>query len=71
MAAWQLRRRNVHAGGTPFRVPAAALVIPLALAMIAWMLTSVERDEWIALGKALAVAAAIYLLRRRPSTASA
>lgn len=71
VAAWQLRRRDVRAGGTPFRVPVPALVIPVALAMIAWMLTSVERDEWLALGKALAVATAIYLLRRPPSTAPA
>lgn len=71
VAAWQLRRRNVHAGGTPFRVPLPALVIPLALAVIAWMLTSVERDEWIALGTALAVGAAIYLFRRASSTAPA
>ena len=71
IAAWQLRRRNVQSGGTPFRVPVPALVIPLALAVIVWMLTSVELDEWKALGKALAVAAVIYLvwLFRRPPTA--
>jgi amino acid transporter len=64
VAAWQLRRRNVQAGGTPFRVPAPALVIVLALGVIGWMLTSVTRDEWLALGGALAAASGIYVFRR-------
>jgi amino acid transporter len=68
VAAWQLRRRNVQAGGTPFRVPAPALVIVLALGVIGWMLTSVTGGEWLALGGALAVASGIYALRRGSRT---
>ena len=71
VAAWQLRRRDVHMGGTPFRIPAAAVVIVLACLVIGWMLTSVTAGEWLAFGIALAVATAIFLIRRRSSTSSA
>jgi basic amino acid/polyamine antiporter, APA family len=66
LATWQLRRRDVRAGGTPFRVPAPALVIALACLVIGWMLTSVTLAEWIAFAIALGVAAAIFALRRKP-----
>lgn len=64
LATWQLRRRDVRAGGTPFRVPAPAVVIVLACVMIGWMLTSVTTEEWIAFGLALLVATAIFAFRR-------
>jgi amino acid transporter len=63
-ASWQLRRRNVQSGGVPFRVPAAGVVPVLAGAVIVWLLTSVGRRDWAALGGALAVAALIYALTR-------
>jgi amino acid transporter len=65
LATWQLRRRDVRAGGTPFRVPAPALVIALACLTIGWMLTSVTLAEWTAFAIALGVAAAIFAFRRR------
>jgi amino acid transporter len=64
IATWQLRRRDVRAGGTPFKVPAPALVIVLACLMIAWLLTSVTAGEWMAFAMAIAVASAIFALRR-------
>jgi APA family basic amino acid/polyamine antiporter len=66
LATWQLRRRDVRAGGTPFRVPLPGVVIALACLVIGWMLTSVTRAEWLAFGIALAIGAGIYLGRRRP-----
>ena len=65
IAAWELRRRDVRAGGTPFRIPAPALVIALACLVIGWMLTSVTRAEWIAFAALIAVATAIFAFRRR------
>jgi APA family basic amino acid/polyamine antiporter len=65
LAAWQLRRRDVHMGGTPFRVPAAGVVILLACLVIGWMLTSVTAGEWMAFAIALVVASAIFLIRQR------
>jgi basic amino acid/polyamine antiporter, APA family len=64
LATWQLRRRDVRAGGTPFRVPAPAAVVVLACLMIGWMLTSVTTAEWIAFAIGLAVAATIFAFRR-------
>ncbi len=66
IATWELRRRDVRAGGTPFRVPAPALVIVLACAVIGWMLTSVTRAEWIAFAILVAIASAIFAFRRQP-----
>ncbi len=66
LATWQLRRRDVRAGGIPFRVPAPAVVIVLACLVIGWMLTSVTPGEWAAFAIALAVASVVFLLRRKP-----
>jgi amino acid transporter len=60
LAAWELRRRNVQAGGIPFRVPAAGLVPFLALAVIAWMLTSIRLAEWAVVGGVMVVAGVIF-----------
>jgi amino acid transporter len=65
LATWQLRRRDVRAGGTPFRVPMPGVVIVLACLVIAWMLTSVTAAEWLAFGIALVVASGLFLLRRK------
>ncbi len=70
VATWELRRKDLRAGGVPFKVPAPALVIVLALAVIGWMLTSVTAGEWAALGVALVVASAIYSVRRRGARVS-
>jgi amino acid transporter len=65
LATWELRRRDVRAGGIPFRVPAPALVVALACVVIAWMLTSVTLAEWTAFAFALAVPAVVFVARRR------
>jgi APA family basic amino acid/polyamine antiporter len=63
LATWELRRRDVRAGGTPFRTPAPGLVIVLACLVIGWILTSVTLEEWLAFATALAAATAIFALR--------
>jgi len=65
LATWQLRRRDVRAGGMPFRVPAPTLVIVLACLVIGWMLTSVTFAEWTAFAIGLGVATVIFVFRRR------
>ncbi len=64
LAAWQLRRRGVQAGGTPFRLPGGGVVPFLALAVIGFLLTSIKRDEWLVVLAVLAAAAVVYLLAR-------
>jgi amino acid transporter len=65
LATGELRRRDVRAGGLPFRVPAPLLVIALAMLGIGWVLTSVTRAEWTAFAVAVAAASVIFLVRRR------
>ena len=69
VAAWQLRRRNVNAGGIPFRVPGAAVVPFLACAMIVGLLSSITLSEWRVLVLVLASASVLFLLTRRRRTA--
>jgi amino acid transporter len=64
VAAWELRRRNVQSGGTPFRVPAAALVPVLGVAVILWLASSAGWEAWAAVAGALVVAALVYAATR-------
>ncbi|MBV9109559.1 MAG: amino acid permease [Gemmatimonadetes bacterium] len=64
VASWELRRRDVRAGGIPFRVPAAGVVPVLALAAIAYILVSVTWKEWAVVGGVLVAAAIIYAATR-------
>jgi amino acid transporter len=64
LAAWQLRRRNVQAGGAPLRLPGGGAIPLAACAVIAWMLTSIEAKEWAALGVAIGGATILFLLAR-------
>jgi len=65
MAAWQLRRRDVRAGGIPFHVPGGGVVPFLALAVIAWLLWSATWEEWAVVGIVIAVSVAIFALTAR------
>ena len=62
VAAWVLRRRDVRAGGTPFRVPGGALVPALACAVILWLLTGATLGELVVVGVVIAAAALVFLL---------
>lgn len=67
VAAWELRRRNVQAGGTPFKVPGAALVPILTCVVIIGLLTSITWPEWQVLLMVVAVATVLFFLRRKPA----
>ena len=71
VAAWQLRRRDVHAGGIPFRVPGAAIVPVLSCAMIVGLLSSITAGEWRVLVLVLVVASVLFVLTRRRRAAVA
>jgi APA family basic amino acid/polyamine antiporter len=60
LAAGELRRRDVRAGGVPFEVPGGAVVPWLAVAVIGWMLWGLKREEWIAAGLVALAAMALY-----------
>ena len=72
VAAWELRRRGVQQGGTPFRIPFARFLPWLGCLVIAWMLTSIRTGEWLAILGALSGASLLYLggrSRRSPAVA--
>lgn len=59
-----LRRKNVRLTGEPFRVPGGAIVPWLAAAALVALLSTITFAEFRAMGIALAVAVALYLVRR-------
>jgi len=65
LAAWRLRQLGVTSGGgTPFRIPAGAIVPWAACAVIAWLLTGLTRGEWLAFGSCLAIGTLAYFATR-------
>ena len=71
VAAWELRRRDVRAGGIPFRVPGAAVIPVLSCLMIIGLLSSITFAEWRVLIVVLAIASALFVLTRRRRAALA
>jgi amino acid transporter len=63
IAAWILRRRDVRVeGATPFRLPGGAVVPVLAVAVIAWLLSSATPREFLVVGAVLVAASLVYVL---------
>jgi basic amino acid/polyamine antiporter, APA family len=75
LAAWQLRRRDVRAGGIPFHVPGGGVVPILSLVVIAWLLLSATWEEWAVVGIVLLVSVVVFFATsgsraRRPAVTS-
>lgn len=62
IAAFELRRRDVRAGGAPFRVPGGAAVPVAAVLVIAWILAHATAHEFAVVGAVLGVATILYLV---------
>jgi amino acid transporter len=71
LAALQLRRQNVNAGGVPFRVPGGAVVPLLSCAVIIGLLSQVTLVEWRVLVLVVAAASLIFVATRRRRAALA
>lgn len=71
VASWELRRRDVRAGGTPFRVPMAGVVPVLASLVIAGLLTSITAREWAVMAAVLVAASALFAFTRGARAAAA
>jgi APA family basic amino acid/polyamine antiporter len=69
ISAWELRRKNVQAGGTPFRIPGGPVVPFLAVAVIVWILSNATMKEFSVVGGVLVLASLLFLLAqvRRPA----
>ena len=67
-AAWRAQRRDLRERGTPFVLPGGPLVPALAIAAMVLIVATLTAKEWLAIGVALAVLAAVYAVlawRRR------
>lgn len=64
VAAYQLQRRDVRSGGTPFVLPAGPLVPIAASVIIVWLLSQATAREFLVTGGVVAVAAVYYGVRR-------
>jgi APA family basic amino acid/polyamine antiporter len=60
--SWELGRRDVRMGGTPFVAPGGPIVPLLAIAVILWLLSQATRREFAVEALVVAVAAVIYHL---------
>ena len=65
LAAMELRRRNVRTDGTPFDIPGTSIAPPLALVVIAFMISTLKRAEWLWVLAMIAGALVLYFVRRR------
>ena len=64
ISAYELRRRNIQEGGTPFRIPGGPLVPILAVAVILWILSNATLKEFSVIAGVLVAASALFVLRR-------
>jgi amino acid transporter len=71
LAVIQLQRKDVRREGEPFKLWGGP-AIPIAACVFAiWLASHAEAKEFIAIGIALVVAIALYLVMRRPSSGKA
>ena len=70
LASWKLRNAGVTIEGkTPFRMPLGGVIPWITCLVIAWLLTGLARQEWIAFGVCIALGSVLYSLRRTRSPA--
>ncbi len=61
-----LRRQGVRTEGTlSFSIPGGLVIPVLTMALIGWLLTSINRSEWMVLGVTIAVATIFYMIAGR------
>ena len=64
LATLVLRRREADADGASFRIPAGPVVPIAAAGFIVWLLSTARRGEFLVVAAILAIATALYALRR-------
>lgn len=64
LAVFQLRRKNVRLDSQPFVAPMGGVIPALALVAILWLMTSLTRSEWVAIGIAIIAALIIFAASR-------
>jgi basic amino acid/polyamine antiporter, APA family len=68
-ASYELQRKNIQTGGTPFTAPGGPVVPILAAAVIIWLLSQASAREFAIEGIVLGIAGVFYVIAvgRRPS----
>jgi amino acid transporter len=66
-ASYELQRRDVKMGGSPFNLPGGVLIHALALAGIVWLVSQATRREFAIEAGVLVAASVYYVLRRKLS----
>ena len=64
LASYELQRRDVRAGGTPFSTPGGAIVPIVAACAILWLIAQATAREFLLEAFVLSAATAFYLIRR-------
>jgi amino acid transporter len=64
-AAWWLQHRGIAEHGTPFTMPGGPVVPFVSLVLMAFVLSTLTKEEWAAIGIALAVLVVMYFVVRR------
>lgn len=67
LAAWKLERSGTTSHGAPFRLIGGPLIPLLGVALMIAVLTTLSRDEWLALAVALAILSALFVVTRQLS----
>jgi amino acid transporter len=70
LASIRLTRRDVRGDGPPFVLPGGPAIPLIACIVVAWMLTSASRREFISVAVTLVVASILYMIRPRPGAAA-
>ena len=70
VAAWALRRKNIRTDGQPFEIPGGAVVPVLTALVILALLSTVKREELLAVAIAVAAGLVVYVVSRRTSRAN-
>jgi basic amino acid/polyamine antiporter, APA family len=70
-ASFELQRRDVRAGGTPFAVPGGPAIPILAAAVIVWILSQATWKEFAVEGIVLTIAGGFFLARKGFSSTKA
>jgi amino acid transporter len=65
LAAFELQRRDVRAGGTPFVTPGGFVVPALATTVIVWLLSHATAREFALEALVVSAASIVYAVRRR------
>jgi amino acid transporter len=66
--SWELQRRDVRTGGTPFTPPGGPAAPILAIAAMLWILSHATLREFGIEALVLALASAFYAIRRAPAS---